>query len=249
MLIIQLSDSHLKADPAGVYRDVEVDARLTSMLAVVAAYQPDLIVVSGDVSDDGSLASYQRAAEHLDAMGCRWIWLPGNHDHPATMAEVRALEPVIYLAGWQILLLNSWIEGEEGGRLGSEQLAHLDAQLAGDASPALLVLHHPPVSVEADWMNEIGLEDREAFWAGPGRSDHLQAVLCGHIHHEMTCLHQGVPVMSVPAIAAQFVPESQEFAVDSHAPGGFRLIHLGVDDAGRPRLSTRVEYVPVQRPG
>lgn len=245
MLIIQLSDSHLKADPAGVYRDVDVDARLTSMLAAVARHQPDLIVLSGDVSDDGSLASYQRAAEHLDALGCRWLWLPGNHDHPATMAEVRTLAPVIHLDGWQIILLNSWIDGEEGGRLGDEQLARLEAQLAGDGSPALIVLHHPPVSVEADWMNEIGLEDRDAFWAGPGRYDHLQAVLCGHIHHELTCLQNGVPVMSVPAMAAQFVPDSPDFAVDSHAPGGFRLLRLCVDAAGRPCLSTRVEYVPV----
>lgn len=245
MLIIQLSDSHLKADPTGLYRDVDVETRLSRMLVSVARYQPDLVIVSGDVSDDGSLVSYQRAAEHLDALGCHWVWLPGNHDHPATMAEVRALAPVIHLHGWQILLLNSWIEGEEGGRLGEAQLARLETQLAEDHTPALIVLHHPPVSVDAAWMNEIGLEDREAFWKGPGRYDHVQAVLCGHIHHEMTCLHHGVPVMSVPAMAAQFVPDSPDFAVDSHAPSGFRLIHLNIDDTGQPRLSTRVEYVSI----
>ncbi|ART64027.1 metallophosphoesterase [Kushneria marisflavi] len=245
MLIVQLSDSHLSADPARRYRDVDADTRLASMLARVARYQPDLVVVSGDVSDDGSTASYQRAAASFEALGCPWVWMPGNHDHPATMTEVRALEPVIHSNGWQILLLNTWIEGEEGGRLGEAQLVRLEAQLAGDESPALIVLHHPPVSVDTAWMNEIGLEDRETFWKILGRYDHVQAVLCGHIHHEMTCLHQGVPVMSVPAIAAQFVPDRPDFAVDACAPGGFRLIRLSIDDTQRPRLSTRVEYVPV----
>ncbi len=243
MLLIQLSDSHLLADPAQCYRGVDVQARLDAMLAEITRHKPDLVVVSGDVSDDGSLASYQRAAEQLDALGCRWVWLPGNHDHPATMADVRPLTPVVHQDGWQIILLNSWIEGEEGGRLGEAQLNRLEAQLAADDTPALIMLHHPPVSVEAAWMNEIGLEDREAFWAGPGRYDHVHAVLCGHIHHELTCLHDGVPVMTVPAVAAQFVPDSPDFAVDSHAPGGFRLMRLSVDGAQRPLLSTRVEYV------
>ncbi|GHC30446.1 3',5'-cyclic adenosine monophosphate phosphodiesterase CpdA [Kushneria pakistanensis] len=243
MLLIQLSDSHLKADPAGLYRDVDVQARLSAMLASVSRHQPDLVVFSGDVSDDGSIASYQRVAKQLDALGCPWVWLPGNHDHPATMADVRPLKTVIHLDGWQIILLDSWIDGEEGGRLGEEQLARLETQLADDASPALIVLHHPPVTVDAAWMNEIGLEDRETFWARLDRYDHVHAVLCGHIHHEMTCLHDNVPVMSVPAIAAQFVPDSPDFAVDSHAPGGFRLVRLSIDEAQRPRLSTRVEYL------
>ncbi|WP_438766601.1 phosphodiesterase [Kushneria sp. TE3] len=247
MLIVQLSDSHLGADPAQRYRGVDVQARMNLILACVGDYRPDLIIVSGDVSDDGSIESYQRAAEQLDALGCRWVWLPGNHDHPVTMADVRPLETVVYFGGWQILLLNSWIEGEEGGRLGADQLAHLEAQLAGDTTPALIVLHHPPVSVEAAWMNEIGLEDRDAFWAGPGRFDHVQAVLCGHIHHERTCLHNGVPVMSVPAIAAQFAPDSPEFAVDDRAPGGFRLIRLSFEALQQPCLSTRVEYVATDR--
>ncbi|REC94385.1 phosphodiesterase [Kushneria indalinina] len=244
MLIVQLSDSHLCADPAQRYRGVDVQARLSSMMARVAACQPDLVILSGDVSDDGSIASYQRAAEQLDALGCRWTWLPGNHDHPATMAEVRPLETVIHLDGWQIVLLDSWIEGEEGGRLGVDQLARLEAQLAGDTTPTLIVLHHPPVIVEAAWMNEIGLEDRDAFRAILGRYDHVHAVLCGHIHHERTCLQDGVPIMSVPAVAAQFVPDSPDFAVDERAPAGFRLIRLSSNETPGPLLSSRVEYVP-----
>lgn len=243
MLIAQLSDSHLSADPARHYRGLDVQKRLDSILADAARHQPDLIVVSGDVSDDGSVASYQRAAEQLDASGCRWVWLPGNHDHPATMAGVRELTPAVHLNGWQIILLNSWIEGEEGGRLGEAQLARLETQLADDDTPALIVLHHPPVTVEAAWMNEIGLEDREAFWTVLDQYDHVHAVLCGHIHHERTCLHGRMPVMSVPAIAAQFVPDSRDFAVDGDAPGGFRLIRLSDEATSGPLLSSRVVYV------
>ncbi|MFC0336252.1 Icc protein [Kushneria avicenniae] len=243
MLIVQLSDSHLSADPARHYRGVDVQKRLGSILADVVRYQPDLVVVSGDVSDDGSVESYQRAAEQLDALGCRWVWLPGNHDHPATMASVRELVPVVHPGGWQIILLNSWIENEEGGRLGEAQLARLRAQLADDDTPTLIVLHHPPVTVESAWMNEIGLEDREAFWAALDQYDHVHAVLCGHIHHERTCLQDRIPVMSVPAIAAQFVPDRPDFAVDNDAPGGFRLIRLSDKDASRPLLSSRVAYV------
>ncbi|WP_456267867.1 phosphodiesterase [Kushneria sp. AK178] len=244
MLIVQLSDSHLYADPAQPYRGVDVQARLNAMLARVGACQPDLVIVSGDVSDDGSIASYQRAAGQLDALGCDWVWLPGNHDHPATMATVRPLVPVVHLDGWQIILLDSWIEGEEGGRLGQAQLTRLEAQLADDDSPALIVLHHPPVLVEAAWMNEIGLENREAFWAILGQYEHVHAVLCGHIHHERTCLQHKVPVMSVPAVAAQFVPDSRDFAVDERAPGGFRLIRLSRHASPQPLVSSRVEYVP-----
>src|SRR5690554_7424546 len=30
--------------------------------------------------------------------------------------------------------------------------------------PAMVCLHHHPVDIGSDWMNQIGLKNREAFW-------------------------------------------------------------------------------------
>jgi 3',5'-cyclic-AMP phosphodiesterase len=83
--VLQLSDIHMTAD--GV--DVDgVDARssLRRMLDD-ARHVPniDVVVVSGDVADDGSAAGYSQAAELVGAFAREraipYVFCTGNHDN------------------------------------------------------------------------------------------------------------------------------------------------------------------------
>ncbi|MFC0269305.1 phosphodiesterase [Kushneria aurantia] len=245
MLIAQLSDCHLAREAGTGYRGVDPDARLAAVVARIAAHRPELVIVSGDVSDDGSVASYHRARALLDELPCCWEWLPGNHDDSAVMHGVKPLTHSIELGGWQFVLLDSRQPDSGSGYLAPAQLEALSATLEKGDAPALVVLHHPPVSVHTGWMDRLGLENSDAFWQTLAGHDRVRGVLCGHVHHEFTRLHHGVPVMALPAVAAQFVPESTEFSVDEQAPCGFRLLHL---DSPGPQAGflTRVERLPLQ---
>jgi 3',5'-cyclic AMP phosphodiesterase CpdA len=74
MLIAQLSDVHVGG--ARYRREL-----LLAAIEEVNAAAPDLVVVAGDLTDDGYPDQYPEAREELDALECPEIVLvPGNHD-------------------------------------------------------------------------------------------------------------------------------------------------------------------------
>ena len=64
--LAQISDCHLSADPDKPYRGLRADTGLEAVIAATARWQPDAVLVTGDLSEDASESSYQRLAGHLD---------------------------------------------------------------------------------------------------------------------------------------------------------------------------------------
>ena len=88
-LVIQLTDSHLFARANGRLLGIDTAASLQQVVAQVVREQPriDLLLASGDLSQDGSVASYQRFCELTEPLAAPMRWLAGNHDENAPMAK------------------------------------------------------------------------------------------------------------------------------------------------------------------
>ena len=242
MRLIQISDCHLRADPDARSRLGFPLRQLEAVMAHASSLRPDILLVTGDVSQDESPASYRLAGELFDALGCPWFWFAGNHDHPDFMQELRPFHQELDLGDWRLLCLDSRISGQAGGELGREQLAALSLSLEEDTRPTLLAMHHHPVPIDSDWMDQLGLTDREALWDTLSHHSQVRAILCGHIHQAFATRRpsgQGsVAVYGVPSTSDQFAPLSHDFAVDEAARPGFRVVDLDGE-----RLETWVERV------
>lgn len=242
MRLVQITDPHLHADPAARSRTGIPFAQLQTVVAAVIAECPDAVVVTGDISQDESAASYAAAARLFDTLPCPWHWLPGNHDQRELMAVEHELVDAVALGDWRMLLLDTQVPGAPHGELGEHKLAALAAQLEDDDRPTLIAMHHPPVAVGADWMDAIGLKDSAAFWQALGAYPQVKTVLFGHAHQvfsvTVACAGQAVEVYGCPAAADQFLPDAEHFAVDAEASPGYRVLMLDARGA-----STRVERV------
>ncbi|WP_324615525.1 phosphodiesterase [Halomonas salipaludis] len=244
MRLIQITDCHLLADPLAPSRAGFPLRQLQAVVEHARRRRPDVVLVSGDVSQDGTPASYRHALEVFAELDCPWYWLPGNHDHLADMADARALHDQVDLGDWRLLLLNTQVVGEPHGEIGEACCQWLDEQLAADSRPTLIAMHHPPLAVGADWMDAIGLHDRDAFWTAVTPHAHLRAVLCGHIHQAFAGRHEllenagEVAVYGAPATADQFLPGAETFSIDQASRPGYRVVELAHDG-----LSTWVERV------
>ncbi|RKQ96270.1 Icc protein [Kushneria sinocarnis] len=236
MRLIQLSDLHLSADPEAGYRGVHARRHCEAVVADIRHQHPDLVLVTGDVSEDGSVASYRLAASCLDRLGCDWEWLPGNHDERTAMVQVRPLPERLVIEGWQLLLLDTLVPGDTGGRVGPAALERLSERLVADSRPTLIAMHHPPVPVNSAWMDAAGLADRDEFWQRLALFDQVRAVLAGHVHHVFETCHRQVSVETVPAVSRQFVAASAEFALDEAARPGYRVIELADSGALQSRV-------------
>ena len=245
IVLVQLSDSHLFADADGRLLGMDTRDSLQQVIQRVLDEQPqiDLVLASGDISQDGSEQSYRRFRQMVDQIAAPQRWFAGNHDDLPAMRQVCAnsplLEPVIDQGNWRIILLDSSIPGAVPGYLAAEQLDLLDKSLteAGDRH-VLVSFHHHPVAVGCRWLEPIGLRNAEALFEVIDRFASVRAVLWGHIHQELDQQRKGVRLLASPSTCVQFAPGSEEFQVDHEAPG-YRWLRLFADG----RLDTGVSRV------
>ncbi len=242
-LLVQLSDSHLFAEADGTLLGMNTRESLQGVIELVRAQQPhiDLVLATGDLSQDGTLESYQQFRDMTRQIDAPARWIPGNHDEPQIMASAAVhsdlLEPVVDIGNWRVTLLDSAVPGSVPGYLQDQQLQLLVQALSEAPNRHHLVcFHHHPVSIGCAWMEPIGLRNPEALFAVLDRFPQVRAVLWGHVHQEIDRERNGVRLLASPSTCIQFAPGSEDFKVSEQAPG-YRWLRLHADG----RLETGVE--------
>ncbi|HSN44461.1 MAG TPA: metallophosphoesterase, partial [Propionibacteriaceae bacterium] len=139
--VLHVSDTHLRADDRRL-RGVDPRERLASVLEAVVreGFVPDLVIHGGDIADDESVVGAQLAFDAMSALGGRVLGVPGNHDLPASVAQVFTTTDAD-LPGWRVIGLDTVIEGRVGGTV-EGRLDRLADALAADV-PLIVVMHHP----------------------------------------------------------------------------------------------------------
>lgn len=246
VLLVQLSDSHLFADEGSTLLGMNTGDSLQRVIGQVLNEQPriDLVLATGDLSQDGTQASYERFRQMSEQISAPVRWLAGNHDEPLPMAQAAqgsdVLEPVMDIGAWRVILLNSAVSGAVPGLLAEDQLQLLEQALAtAPERHHLVCLHHHPVSIDCAWLAPIGLRNGDALFAVLERYPQVGAVLWGHVHQEWDEQRGDIRLLASPSTCIQFEPGSEDFTVGAQAPG-YRWLRLhgnGQIDTGVSRVS------------
>ncbi len=150
---------------------------------------------TGDLSDDGSIASYvelRRLVEpYAQDLGARVIWVNGNHDDRAAFAATLLDDPTAgdaplnqmhRLGGLRLLCLDTTVPGADHGEIAPASLDWLAGQLAEPAPEgSVLAMHHAPLPVVQDLAASWELRGQAALAEVLAHSD-VRAVLAGHFH-------------------------------------------------------------------
>lgn len=234
--LVQITDCHIFASADDKLRGLNTRDSLEAVMSAVisSAANPDLLLATGDLSQDGSADSYRYLAQQFDEFAAQTFWLAGNHDEIGMLQKhfcgkrIQAAKHI--LAGsWQIVMLDSTISGEIHGRVAESQLSFLDNALKRyPERHALVCLHHQALETGSEWIDDKGLRDAGQLRARLARHDNLRAVLWGHVHQEMHRSIDGVEWMSTPSSCVQFKPGSKDFALSDDAPG-YRYLSLNSD--------------------
>jgi 3',5'-cyclic-AMP phosphodiesterase len=241
--IVQITDSHLFSNKESklLGMNTEESFRCVYQLAQKEQKNPDLILVTGDVSQDGSEEAYVRMHDAMQFWGVPVYWLPGNHDHFSLMRQVvgssQASPCFVDIGAWRLVLLNSQIERDVPGRLTSSELEFLDQSLksAGDRY-ILIALHHHPVFLNSQWLDTVALLNPEDFFNIVHRYNRVRAVIWGHVHQSFESKLKDILLFSAPSTCVQFKPQSEDFALDTLAPG-YRWFDLYDDGSIKSSVS------------
>lgn len=243
--LLQITDPHLYARADGKLRGVTTYPALLAALEHARArhWPVDAVLATGDLVQDDP-GGYQRFREVFSVLGVPVYCIAGNHDDPIAMAAELSGPPfqingVARWQDWVVVMLDSCVPGHAHGLLSDATLEGLDRALATQRDEhALVCLHHHPVPMGSRWLDNVGLRNADAFFEVLDRHTNVRAVLWGHVHQLHEGMRNGVRLMSAPSTCAQFLPKSDQFAVDQRPPG-YRWLELHPDG----RISTEVVWV------
>ena len=234
--LLQVTDCHILRDPQAELKGLNTRQSFERVFDAIqsAAASYDLLLATGDLSQDESAESYAYLAERLNRLGRPIVWIPGNHDDPETMRDAFRADNILpdkhlRIGNWQIVLLDSTVAGEVHGRVSETQLHFMrEALQAVPQQHALVCLHHPAIPCGSSWLDKKSLLDAEIFRDAVCRHTNVRGVLWGHVHQQAHFRQDGIDWLSTPSTCIQFKPDSVKFALDDRPPG-YRNLTLRTD--------------------
>jgi len=211
--IAQISDLHVRRASAKDAR--QFDEWLTQCIASVSAAGPDVVLVTGDLTESGHEEEYRRLRELMGALTAPHYLMPGNHDDPQALRNVFSDRPYLFenethvsyavdVDGVRIIALDSMKPGRAGGYLDVNRLAWLQLQLGLEAPrPVLLAMHHPPFAAGVwpmDWLGFTNVRDLEAMVRANPR---VRRIVSGHVHCARASTWAGTFACTSPSIRPQ----------------------------------------------
>ncbi len=235
-LLIQITDTHLFADPAARLGGVATRASFEGVMRAVVREPAAAMLLTGDLAERGEPAAYAALREACDALGVPRHALAGNHDAPDVLAAALASPGAFSLGAWRVVMLETHWPGHEGGWLAETETAHLARELAAHRGrPILIAMHHPPLSIGSPWLDPMGLANADAFWPHVERAPDVRAVIFGHVHQNFDSHRGTARVLATPSTCVQFMPRATRFECDPRPPG-YRRLWLGADGGLRTEV-------------
>lgn len=232
MLIAQITDVHIGFD-----RDNPDELNMQRLRALVARLsagpnRPDLMLMTGDLTESGDAPSYARLAEAV--RDCPFpVWpMVGNHDDRAALLAAFPQTPsadgfvhyAIAREGLRLVVLDTLEPGRHGGAFCAARVAWLRATLAADTrTPTYIAMHHPPIESGINWLDSAAGEPWIArFASAVAGFPQVRGIIAGHLHRTIHTLWNGLSLTvcpsSAPAVALDLRP------IDENRPDDRELI-------------------------
>lgn len=234
--LLHISDLHTGAHDAG---RAELEAALRTELVML---DPELVVVSGDLTHRNKRAQHERAGAYLSGLGRPLLVVPGNHDVPMLPPQrlVRTFrafehvwtttEPTYSSGNLAVYGLNSvtpWLYQE--GHVGSDQIGRARDFFATAPAGALrvAVLHHHLAA--APWRTaKRPLLRRSRVLAALAEAG-ASVMLSGHVHQSVVVERREFLVSNgtLPTTVVVNAPGLGRPRPSRHGEaGGFQLIEV-----------------------
>lgn len=187
-VVLQVSDTHFGTEQPAV---------LEAVVALAAQLRPDLVVLSGDITQRARPAQFVAAKAFVDRLGAPVLAVPGNHDIALLDLWSRLTQPYARYAavfGNELELVHETPDllvmgvnttrpwRHKHGEVSAEQIERVAQRLrAADRRQLRLVVVHQPLAVirERDRTNLLrGHQAAARAWSAAG----ADVVMGGHIH-------------------------------------------------------------------
>ncbi len=243
---IHISDTHIGSETDFLLHDINTYQCTQNLIKLIKDFNApvDFILHSGDIVNRPHPKSYELADQAFSETKYPLIYVPGNHDDPASVRKLNRIVPkscylnndnssfTFEFNGYRILVLdcNGKPEIDPHGIFEKAQEAALDRYLKENSSPRIVFLHFPPISMDIPWvdrdmllLNGENLHNRLA-----NDKNGAVSLFFGHIHRRVSLIKDGISYFSAPSPFCQFgaSPLDQEVIFQPGKPVSFNYVTI-----------------------
>lgn len=226
--IAHFSDLHLTSGNQSIWGVNTYDNFYKAIRLLNGINDIDAILVTGDISDDGSLESYQTADALFKQSSIPTYWCPGNHDSmdffKSQREQYSKIVRSVIIKGYKIVFVNSVVEDKDcpnknrsRGKITQKELEDIKKAISSDDLPVIIAMHHPSYSMNS-WLDEKILINKEKFNKFVSFKN-VKLVLFGHVHHFHVYRYTNPFVASASSIGFAFKKDLPKFQIDKGGEG------------------------------
>jgi len=263
MLIVQISDFHLRSEGTLAYDVADTATPLKRAVEHINRLNPmpDLILVTGDLVDEGGPHSYTYLSKLLSVLRPPFVIIPGNHDHKESLRKAFPEHDYLHccleekgenyicftLENFPLRLigLDTVTPGEHGGGFGPKRRAWLTRVLtARPEIPTLIFMHHPPFASAIGHMDKEEFRGWKEFQTLISKYPQVERILCGHLHRPIFRRFGGTIALTCPAVGMPLCLDLRE-----EAPSAFMMeppsimLHFWTKLWGEKTLLTHISVI------
>ena len=227
--LIQITDPHLTENKKTKVKAWATHESFEKIVAFIEKNEsPDFIVVTGDISNDGSKKSYIAYQKGIERFKKPVYTILGNHDNHKNFQTVfgikfQSVEKIILSETWLMISIDSTSKNKESGYITKQQMYSLRKLIKNNKDKNIVIfLHHQPIKM-GFWIDQVGLKNSDNFNASIANQSNIKAVVWGHVHHESENSLGSIKMLSTPSTCYQFCGNAQK--PDTNKPG-YRKINL-----------------------
>jgi Predicted phosphohydrolases len=212
MKVIQISDIHIMPNESALASKhlANFDRAIDFINANADKINADLIIVTGDISHDGDIPSYERFFKIMNRTSLPFYFFPGNHDNKKNLDDAAHKQGGNYDINsfeddeWRMLSIDSVVDKEDFGRVSTHALDTLEKAIAASGNKKVAVfLHHHPIPVGTPIVDSCMLNNAEELLSLCQRLN-VKFIGSGHAH-TLFQRKLGETLISVsPAICSQW---------------------------------------------
>ncbi|HEY5893394.1 MAG TPA: phosphodiesterase [Chthoniobacterales bacterium] len=245
MLIVQISDPHLRPKDTLYKGKVDSNGPFAETIRQINGLnpKPDLVLLSGDIADEGTPEEYENARRLLAELEAPLLVIPGNHDDRENFRAAFQDHTYLprsgalnYAAGGfgpvRIVALDVTLPGLHHGAITAESAAWLDAVLAEEPDrPTIIFMHQPPFACGVPYLDDYWCKGGDVLAAVVARYPAVERVLCGHVHRLMQVRFGGTLLCTAPSTSTTIALQLRPDAVGASfvEPPAFLLHHWKPD--------------------
>jgi len=223
MIIVQISDTHIAGHAEKTYGIAPMADNLLLCVEHINKLKPspDLVLVTGDISNTGAPEEYTEACKLLNKLQAPYYVIPGNHDNRSNLISTfnksacstihtdndrEYVNYVIENHAVRLIAMDSAKSDNAGGKICKYRAKWLDDRLSEESNkPTIIFMHHPPIKLGVNETDVDGFSGTEILGEVIAKHNHIERILCGHVHIPTFARWKGTVISTAPSIGMQLV--------------------------------------------